>query len=265
MRTILSAALCGCLLLFASDPVAARAGEGARALPKLDAPADLYAVPFFLVDTEAPGGTTTLYAVRNITGASVDLEVEYFTQGGALQRTDPVTLEAGVTLTVNVRDVTGLAVDPDGFARGWIRIAVVRAPAVDNLTGDFFQVDVDGNFATGDRLIGVSDLCTRQEIRALDFGAGTALRVFVNEPQGGDPESDPPSFTVTALDETGAAFAPREIFTDQVVLEMDASDLTDQAFGTLILEFTAGGGSVYAEYSAGGRFSVGLNAACVLP
>lgn len=250
----------------AQSPVAAAPAEPlGSVLPKVDQPSDLFAVPFYLVDTTRPGGTTTLYAVRNVTDRFIQLEVEYFRADGSLIRREAAELGPRQTLTVNLRDVPGLPVDPDGFARGFVRITVVQAPAIDNLTGDFFQVDVDGNFATGDRLITVADLCEVSEVRTLDFGSGTRLRIFVNEPQGADPETDLPSFTVTAVDEGGNASPPQEIFTDQVVVERDAVDFTGEAFGTLVFRFTAGGGYVYAEYSAGGRFSVGLNSACRLP
>jgi hypothetical protein len=133
------------------------------------------------------------------------------------------------------------------------------------LVGDFLQVDVGDNFATGDRMISLADLCDQAEVRFFDFGAGTDLAILVNVPRGIGP-ADPPSFTVTPYGEDGAAFPAVDVFTSNFLVRLTAADFTGLAFGTLVFNFTASsGGSVGAEYSAEGRFSVGTNGACVVP
>ena len=90
--------------------------------------------------------------------------------------------------------------------------------------------------------------------------------MLVDIPQGSDPGSDPPSVTVTPYSQAGAVLSATDIYTDQVVLKLDASDFTGLSFGTLRFDFTnSSGGYVYAKYSAAGKFSVGLNSACVAP
>ncbi len=79
-----------------------------------------------------------------------------------------------------MRDVAGLPADLDGYARGYVEISTAGDPhQTPVLGGDFFQVDVADNFATGDKLVRRStDLCTRSSIRFLTFpfaGSGTRL------------------------------------------------------------------------------------------
>lgn len=222
-------------------------------------------VPSFLVAQDEPSGTTTLFAVRNLTSGPVTAEVEYHTVDGASQQLDVLTLGPFETRTVNIRDVAGLPSDPDGFARGFVRVRAAGGPdGLPVLAGDFFQVDVGNNFATGDQLLGRSQLCRHASIRSLDFGAGTRLAVYVAHPRGDDEDVDPPSFTVQVFDEAGSPeAAPQPVWTADHALELAASDLTANPFGTLVFDFTNGaGGAAYAEYSAQGRFSVGVLSQC---
>lgn len=234
---------------------------------KVDEPDDILLVPFYEVDTTDPSGTTTLFAVRNRSASSLGIEVRYLSSGADILRQDLMTLDPRDTLTVNVRDVPGLPADFDGFTRGYAAVLITGMPmTLDNLVGDYLQVDVGNDFATGERMVSFADLCNEQEVRFLDFGAGTELRFLVNNPRGTDVMSDPPTIVVTPLDETGASFTATEVFTTLNALSLRASDLTSLAFGTFVFDLSnAGGGLVYAEYSADGRFSAGLNGACTVP
>lgn len=227
--------------------------------------AEMLLVPAFLADTVAAAGTNALFAVRNLTGGTVVADVEYFTEGGTSQRLDSVVLGPHQVETVSVRDVPGLAVDVDGFARGFVRILTAgsadRSPV---LAGDFFQVDAGNDFATGERLVRQSDLCSEASIRLVDFGAGTRFTVFVTQPRGNVPASDPPSFTVQVHDEDGIPVGGLQPFwTAGNSFELAGSDITSIAFGSVTFDFTNSlGGTVYAEYSAQGRFSVGVASQC---
>ena len=225
----------------------------------LDVPATRLIVPFFEVDTTDPSGLTTLYAVRNQANAPNNLQISYLASDGTESREDLVVLDPRETLTINLRGVAGLPVDPDGFARG-----LVIVQAASPVTGDFFQVDVGNDFATGERMIQNDDACSGHEVRFLDFGSGSELTVIVDAPLGSDPDLDPPTFTVFPVLEDGGALAGIEVFTDQVLLFLRESDFTSEQFGTLVFQF-ANSGWVYAEYSAEGRFSVGLNSSCTVP
>lgn len=226
-------------------------------------------VPSYLVDTLSPGGTTTLFAVRNLTDSTVTADIEYFDAFGTSLRTDAITLDADDTHTVNVRDVVGLPADIDGFARGYIEISTAGDPhQVPVLGGDFFQVDVAENFATGDKLVRrFSDLCTQGSIRFLTFpfaGSGTRVTYWIANPRGAG-VGDPASFTVQAFDEDGnPQGVPAFVHTANKVLQVPASAFAGPlAFGFLRFDFTASnGGVLYSEAQADGRFSVGMMGQC---
>lgn len=226
---------------------------------------EILLVPAFLVKAGDPNGTTTLFAVRNLTGDEVTADVEYLTADGTSQGLDSLTLEAFETVPVNIRDVAGLAADPDGFARGFVRIVAPGSrDGTPVLAGDYFQVDVGNDFATGETLVRLTDLCADASIRFLDFGSPALLRIFVTQPRGDAPAEDPPSFTVQVLDEAGNEVgAPQPFWTAEQSFELSSSDLTGIPFGTLKLDFANSlGGTVFAEYSAQGRFSVGVGSQC---
>lgn len=224
-------------------------------------------VPYFLVDKTDPAGTTTLFAVRNLTGTPVFGDIEYFTTGGASQRVDDLDLGPFDTVTVNLRDIPGLATGMDGFARGYVEITTAGNPDMTPvLGGDYFQVDVGDNFATGDQLARQIELCNHASIRALEFplpGSGTRLTIWIANPRGVG-TGDPPSFTVQAYDEAGNAIGGlTTVKTTLHALEFDASVFTGLSFSTLRFNFTNSfGGTVYAEASVEGRFSVGVTSQC---
>jgi hypothetical protein len=250
----------------ATLPVRQAAYALASAAEKIDEPQETLVVPFYEVDTTDPAGTTTLFAVRNVFSNSVDIEVRYQAPDGSAQRLEPVTLAGFETLTRNVRDVAGLPADPDGFARGFIVIVQTSLQGSGLLVGDYFQVDVGNAFATGQRMASLDELCDLTEVRFVDFGEGTELRLLIAAPQGSNPVLDPASVEVHPILEDGTVLPKTEIFTDDFALVVSASDFTGSAFGTLIFDFqNSGGGLVYAEYSADGQFSVGLNGACIVP
>ncbi len=138
---------------------------------------------------------------------------------------------------------------------------------VASVTGDYFFVDWANNFASGDRLATSDELCDEAEIRFVDFGAGAALSVYLTEPQGANPDTDPPSALVTVVNEAGESLGSFDLFTNATVVPLQASDfVTETGFGSLIFDFSpAGGGLVSAEYNAHGKFSVALNGTCVTP
>lgn len=229
--------------------------------------AEVLGVPYFLVDTSSGAGTTTLFAVRNLTGSPVSADVEYYTTGGASQRTDTLNLAPYDTQTVNIRDVSGLVYGMDGFERGFVLITTAGNPDMSPvLAGDYFQVDVGNNFATGDKLFRMIQLCDIASVRSLKFplpGSGTQLKVWISNPRGTG-AGDPASFIVQPYDEDGNAVgAATPVKTTLYALDFDASVFTGLSFATLRFDFTnSGGGVVYAEASTQGRFSVGVSGQC---
>ncbi len=248
-----------------APPIRRRAGA-ASLVEKVDEPQEALIVPFYEVDTTDPAGTTTLFAVRNTFSQPVDIQVRYQAPDGTPLHQNAMTLAGRATLTRNVRDVAGLPADPDGFARGFIVILQTSRPGAGLLVGDYLQVDVGNAFATGQRMASLDELCDLTEVRFVDFGAGTELRLLINTPQGSDPVFDPPSVVVTPILEDGTLLPTTKIYTNDFAIVVSASDFTGAAFGTFIFDFQkSGGGLVYAEYSAEGRYSVGLNGACLIP
>lgn len=251
------------VLLLPHDPAQEPAAE---LTTKVDRPASGLIVPFFEVDTTSGNGTTTLYAIRNVTNLGLsNVLISYINETGDSIFQQIIDLDPQETRSVNVRDIPNLSPDAQGVARGGVLIAANVGFIEETLAGDFFQVDVAGRFATGERLVTLDDLCLEHEIRFLDFGSGTTLKVFLVQPRGAGGGA-PVSFTVEAFDESGNSLSTTDVRTDQVVIELEASDFTNQSFGTLVFDFSnSQGGYVYAEYSADGLFSVGLNSACRIP
>ncbi len=226
----------------------------------LSALADLI-VPGFEVEVGAPQGPTTLFAVRNTSDSDLDVEVAYHSEQvtETALRTDLLDIGAQETATVDVAtDLTDLVVT-GGFATGLILITESGASS-GNLEGDFFRLDTGNAFASGDRLVRPEDFCQRQEIRFVDFGSGSELRILADNPQG----ADRPSFTYIAYDEQADMVADGELFTSSHLTTIDVSDLgIEDAFGTVLFDFSnSGGGWISAKYSAFGLFSVELNSAC---
>jgi hypothetical protein len=230
---------------------------------------DIQIVPLFEVDTTSGAGTTTLFAVRNLRNSSNSVDITYYTVDGVEQRMDIVNLDPRETRTVNVRDVAGLDTDFDGVKRGYIEIfGVADTDGTPTFASDFFQVDVGGDFATGNRTRRIVDACEVESLRFLEFplpDSGTEITAWVQFPQGTG-GGDPASLVVRTYNEAGIFLGSTSFKTDDHVIKFDASGLTVVPFGTFELDFEgAGRGFAYAESSTQGRFSVGVDSQCELP
>lgn len=228
-------------------------------IPRLDIPANLLLAPYFV---DPSTGDTTLFAFRNTSTSTVDVTVGYYGLNffAGPQFSEVVSLAPRATRTVNIRDKTGDLDLVGGVYRGFVRIFTDD----DSLTGDYFQVDLGEDFATGDRMVTTEDFCQEHEIRFLQGGVidgGTELTMVLNFGSGGDPMTDPPSVTVRTYTEGGTLLSTSTVFTDFNLVVLNASQLTSAPFGVFEIEIN-GGGSVNATYSAAGKFSIGLNAAC---
>lgn len=233
-------------------------------------------LPRFAIDTNSATGTTTLFAVRNEGGQSVDIDIEYYRSNSpqAPQRTETITLAGKAVHTVNIRSVPNLPTDPDGFKRGFVRIV---GPSTAELHGDYFLIDPANDFASGNRLLntdpssGHSDLCNLFTMRFLDgggFDGGTVYDIFIDvdaNPDGSDPVMD-----ILAYDQAGNLLVAREYFADEVSFRVPADDLlgpsVSENFGALEFQFRNGAvGHVSGVMSALGRYSVGFEASCGAP
>ncbi len=259
--------------------------EALRPLAKVDRPTNRLMLPRFEVDTNDPAGTTTLFAVRNVTASSLEVAVTYLGElNQILASPPPFLLPPKETTTVNVRDIQGLLEpdDADGIAEGYAIIlaqsslpltnsGVEGGPTVSRLiTGDYFRVLPGQDFASGDRLLNFGigefilfDFCNRLESRFLNGGAftgGSEFSIVALNPGGLD--LDNPTFLATVYDEDGNVTDTCQVFTDQTVFRIPAADLSDTPFGTVEFDFGEGQGQIVTDFDASGRFSVAMRAAC---
>ncbi len=104
------------------------------------------------------------------------------------------------------------------------------------------------------------DFCRRGEIRFVDFGNGSVLRILLDNPRG----VEEPSFTWTAFNELGELVAAGEYFTSDHFTVIELTDLgISNPFGTVLFDLSSsGGGWVSAKHFAFGLFSVELGFAC---
>lgn len=242
--------------------------------PKTDAVASKLLLPFFRVENNSTG-TTTLFAVRNESNGAVSITLRYFESDRPQtpQLTENVSLPAKRVHTVNVRDRIGsLLVDPDGFARGFVRIETDGGEQV--LQGDFFQVTGQEDFATGDRLLNVdplsvhNELCQAFTMRFLAsslFSAGTLFTIWLDLDQ--PPIPTQPVLTYEVFNEAGTSLFSGNLPIDEVAFTVSAQSLfagqpAQPNFGAIELSFGGTLGHVSAVMSANGRFSVGFKGLC---
>ncbi|MCP3962859.1 MAG: hypothetical protein GY719_33895 [bacterium] len=233
-------------------------------------------IPLYIVDTQSTTGPTTQYAIRNESTESVDVDVSYYETSlpQAPQREDTLTLGPKAIVTVDVRSVANLAVDGDGFARGYIVFEPTDGESP--LSGDYFQIDNAGNFASGSRMVNIDpdsrgyDLCTRFSMRFLDsalaFDSGTIYTVWFEaaEPHVGT------AFSYSVFDLAGPDSLLDNTFVSNAnAFQVAASTLrfiVGAEFGAIEFEFPVGTvGHISAVMSALGRLSVGYEATCLDP
>jgi len=258
-----------------SEPVAAKATAPDLQQRTNSAAGDWF-VPRFRVDRTKPGDTTLLAirapgSTRPCDGeiCSYNVEVYYDDVHRVRQHTDRFNLSGHQVQTINVRDVPGLATDPDGFARGMIRINTVSPMNV-----DYFQVDTSRNLATGGEALDRWDFCETWAARFLTFGSGqgTVLSIFVLEPMGAAP-TDPPTVTGRIYDESGTFINSFTVRTDECAFDLRVQDVVrgGTQFGTAELALFSNldipdgvrnGGLVTVSHAAENRFSIGGRAFC---
>lgn len=222
-------------------------------------------LPGYRLDLTDPSGPTTFLNVRNTTAGNLEINESYF--GDEVTdtplRVDGVTLSANRVSVKDLRsDTTGLDPDGDDVASGLVLANRSDTNDATDLEGDFLNVDFGNDFASGDRLFRIpDDLCNLEEIRFLDFGSGTQLKIVVDRPRG----DVAPTFTYTVYSQAGAELGTGDYFTNTHLNVVDIAELAGMGnrFGTVVFDFSkAGGGVVVGRYSAFGRFSVELNGAC---
>ena len=239
---------------------------------KAERPSSLYILPHFRIDTEDPGGDSTLIGIRNEHNATQIVTVQYHPSNSSTPLVEQQrSMDSKEVWTVNLRDVLGGQVaDSDGFIRGWARISA-DAP----ITADYFQATPSEAFAFGEIPIDIDagEFCEAYKVRFLlggGFSGGTVITFMLDLPLGGNTMLDPPSVTGTAYDEAGNMVNNFNIWTDDFSFQLNASTLVNEGtnFGSLDFRFENvddgfGGGAASVTHDASGLFSVGLKGFCL--
>lgn len=224
--------------------------------------AGFWFLPLFEADMVAPGDST-FFSVRNEDSASNTVVLEYFDVRFNPQVNDSIELAPHEIRSVALRNVAGLAVDPDGYARGMVRISAQHPVSVDT-----FQLETRNAFAVGGLGFVDGDFCSQWHTRFLRFGAsgGTQLVMTVNGALGGDP-GDPATVTGDVYAENGDFINSFTVRTDDWFFTLPVHDfvLGGVEFGTVELVISSTFmpvGAVDVRHQALGEFSVGYPAVC---
>lgn len=228
-------------------------------------------LPYYVVDQNSPSGLTTLFAVRNRSSQAETIEIVYFDEQGIERRRDLVDMDANETVTLNLRNIPGLPV-ADGISQGTVLIALIDPVSQEIetrpvLTGDFFFVDPDDNFASGDVLADtLSGYCMRWDTRFFNggpFSGGTDFVYLL--PNGPD---------VGGVIAEGNVYDESGVFQGTATIESNGeiSGVVDTSsvqgllpsFGTVEWRFSDDNmGIMMVVFSAEDRYSVGSYAYCV--
>jgi hypothetical protein len=240
-------------------PVGGLVGETTKGYAPADA---FWFIPLFKADMAAPGDTT-YFSVQNHDSSTIDAVVQYYDVRFALQATETIEIAPHELAAIALRDVPGLPVDADGYARGMVRISPTGPVYVDS-----FQLETRESFAVGGEGFVTDDFCEMWYARFLRFAAagGTQLVFLVNGPQGGDP-GDPVTVSGDVYAENGDFINSFTVRTDEWSFEIPVHDyvLGGVDFGTVELAINASfspAGLVQVNHKALGEYSVGHLATC---
>lgn len=264
----LPVAVCLLFAFLLALPAAAQTSQ--RPAEKRDAPSNRLLVPYFLVDTMNPSGTTTLWSLRNESLLDVTVTIDYYEADSpqAPQRTDQIVLGGKEIRTGNIRDVANLEVDPDGFSRGYVIFSTDAEPGI--LYGDTFFITPGDDFAEGSLMVDASDgvdadLCNLFTLRFLNGGAFGGITEMVVWLETDSLPLEAGAVVYSVYDGEGNLEVTNELFLDRVTTRFDVSSLLPGQFvdGAVEIQFAQGlRGHVSLAMSATGRYSVGFDAVC---
>ena len=219
-------------------------------------------IPLFEADMMAPGDST-FFSVRNEDALANTVALEYFDVHFTFQFDDTIELAPHELRSVALRNVAGLAVDPDGYARGVVRVVPDGPIFVDS-----FQLETRNSFAVGGVGSVIDEFCSQWHARFLRFAAagGTELVFMVNGPLGGEP-GDPVTISGDIYAENGDFINSFTVRTDEWTFAISVHDfvLGGLEFGSVELvihSHFSPSGLVEVRHQALGEFSVGHQAVC---
>lgn len=225
-------------------------------------------VPFFVVDTNDPNGTDTLFAVRNRGSSAASLTISYLDRSYNYTTAvvQDVRLASRETKTVSIRLVPGIPTDPvTGLKTG--TVIIEEDTMGGQIAGDWFRVDGTNNFASGDRLISFDSFCHYWDSRFFNggpFDGGTTFSFFLGSNLSG---GTTPIVVGQVYDEPGTHRGTVQIYTADHVFEVNTLDLPAPILGTFgTIEWTIQNpynGYVMSTYRALGKYSATLASMCV--
>lgn len=237
---------------------------------KIEEPTTFYILPFIKIDPVVADGDFTLLSIRNEHSAINTVTIDFFPPDSLAS---PVLTLTNAMLSkevwsLNLRaEVMALPTDADGIRRGWARIMATDGP----ISADYFQLDPANDFAAGSRPVDLdaNEFCSQASARFLvggGFTGGTKVFFMLDDPLGGNSNTDPPSVTGDVYLENSTFVNSFELYTDNYTLEVDAADLIDPSanFGSMDIFFenSFSGGYAHVEYKANNRFSVSVKGVC---
>ncbi len=269
LRTCSTTAFC----LLVALTVGTSPGSAAGAPAKRAVAAARLLLPFFEIDTTDSDGASTLFSIRNETIQATDVRISYHAtdRPQTSLHSETVTLPGKRVLTFDIRSTPNLLIDGDGFARGFVIVEALSEGAV--IQGDYFQITSGEDFATGNRLVNIdpesvdNDLCSVFTLRFLNgggFDGGTDFIVWLDLDL---PPADTTVLSYTVYNEAGVLRFFTDLAANQVAFKVKAADLVailPTNFGAVEFQLSDGiRGHISAVMSALGRYSVGLEAACL--
>ncbi len=258
------------------DPGSAQAMRSAARIPapSLAGPGTVLLLPFFEVDATGFAETTAVGIRNPYVSQAVTVDVSYYdVHGNPVATENDVVIPAGGVYSRNLRDVSGLPTDAEGFKRGFAYFVI---DGFGLISGDYFQIDPLNAFASGGRLVANGDACYFYDIRFATGGAfsgGTRFQLFVDVPLG-TASGDPPSASFTIHGEDGTTYGDVGLMSDQPVNDFTIGDIlaalpggVGPSFGSadVLIPAAAGYGLLQATYSAEGQYSVGIPGSCAAP
>jgi hypothetical protein len=238
--------------------------------PRFESHGQSFLLPLYKVDRADPWGETTLLGVRNTGAEPTTVEITYYDRAAVSVRHEVVPLGPAQVKAINLRDLPELQPEGDGFAWGF---AVVHTEG--SISTDSLQVDPTHDFATGDRLAKLDDdvSCSLWDTRFLNggsFSGGTELTLLLGDPRAVGQRRAGAGAIFEVFDEQGASWGVVYFFSNQAVSRLHIAEILSALpaapdFGSLEVLFMpeTGGGLLYADFRAEGRYAASLRGTCI--
>lgn len=235
-----------------------------------DSDGQSFLLPLYQIDRNDPWGEATLLGLRNTGKEATTLEINYYDRAAAAVHRQVVSLGPAQVKTINLRDLPQLRAEGDGFARGF---AIVSAGG--SVSADSLQVDPSQDFATGNRLARLTSepWCPLWDTRFVNggsFSGGTELTLLLGDPRETRARRDGAGAFFEVFDEDGDSWGVVYFFSNQAVSRIHVAEILAMlpaapTFGALEVLFMpeTGGGLVYADFRADGRYAASLPGSCV--